>query len=113
MGVLASMGLKERQVDGTQPIVVNISPHVRELLELLGLNYILDLRSGASAPQHAPADGEVEFEPVETPEMSRLDRIVMMIEAHQQLIDVDRKNEVKFKGVLDSLKDSLNRTDGH
>jgi two-component sensor histidine kinase len=44
--------------------------------------------------------------------MSKLDRIRMMIEAHEKLVDVDQGNEIKFQNVLDYLNESLARAEG-
>jgi two-component sensor histidine kinase len=49
---------------------------------------------------------------VTPPEVSKLDRIIMMIEAHERLIDIDSSNEIKFKSVLETLHDSLERAGG-
>lgn len=111
MGTLASIGLFQRREVGSSVIVTNISSHVRYLLNTLGLQYILDLRS---ASEHAPPPAsEAQFTPANAPEMSRLDRIVMMIEAHERLVDIDSQNEVKFEGVLKSLRESLEHEQGH
>jgi anti-anti-sigma regulatory factor len=109
MGTLASIGLHQRRTQKSQVIVANIKDHVRYLLNTLGLQYILDLRPDKVALP--PADGA--YAPANAPEMNNLDRILMMIEAHEYLIDIDSQNEVKFEGVLQSLRDSLHREQGH
>lgn len=106
MGTLAIVGLWQRETHGTNVVVTNISEHVRYLLNTLGLKYLLDLRK--DTPEAAPLDRD-SFESADAPELSMLDRIVMMVEAHERLIDVDSKNEVKFEGVLENLRQSLER----
>lgn len=116
MGTLASIGLHQRRERGTSVVVVNSKEHVRYLLNTLGLHYILDLRPEQG--QDCAADGvggaaaqagDAAFKPAEAPAMTNLDRIVMMIEAHKTLVDVDEGNEVKFDSVIKSLRDSLAR----
>lgn len=107
MGTLASIGLYQRRERGTSVVVTNIKDHVRYLLNTLGLHYILDLRPDRGETP-APA-GDEAFTPAAAPSMTNIDRIVMMIEAHERLIDVDGENEIKFESVLKSLRDSLAR----
>jgi len=110
MGIIASMALKQQRCVGTRTVVVNMNDHVRDLLSNLGLKYILDMR-GASDGYHARALGQANsYSSVETPDLDKIDRIILMIEAHERLIDVSSENEVQFKGVLQSLRDSLDRT---
>src|SRR5690606_25379805 len=44
MGTLASIGLYQRRHTGSATIVTNMSDHVRHLLEMLGLKFILEMR---------------------------------------------------------------------
>lgn len=111
MGILASIALKQRRDLDCLMTVVNSGAHVRQQLELLGLKFILDIRGGARGASSVPGEPGA-FRAVEPPPQERIDRIVMMIEAHQGLIDLDKGNEVKFKGVLRSLQESLERARG-
>lgn len=104
MGTLASIGLFQRQATGSSVIVVNLQDHVRHLLNTLGLKYILDMRK-----DHVEVAGEDKLAAAPNPQLSRMQRILMMLEAHERLVDVDSENEVKFEGVLKSLRDSLGR----
>lgn len=110
MGVVASIGLRQQRTVGTKTIVVNTCPHVKEQLDLLGLKYILDMRDISSSQGMEVVKPSDSFAQIQAPEVSKVDRIVLMIEAHERLIDVDNQNEVKFRGVLQSLRDSLDRT---
>ena len=111
MGTLASIGLHQRRELGSTVVVTNITQHVRYLLTTLGLQYILDLRQGRV--EVADPSGCEAFAPARAPEQSKVDQIVMMIEAHQRLVDIGGQNEIKFEGVLKSLRDSLDREKGH
>lgn len=113
MGVMASVALQQQRQAGGKPVALNMNAHVRELLNTLGLKYVLDMRDGAGAAQPInELKGELKedrFEAAPHPTLDKINRIVMMIEAHEKLIDIDGENEVKFKGVLQSLRDSLKR----
>ena len=107
MGTLASIGIHQRKSSDTTAIIINMDSHVRRLLDTLGLKFIFDLRaSGTPLPRH---EGPGAFQSVETPQMTKLERTVMMLEAHEQLIDLDSRNEVQFHGVVKSLRESLAR----
>lgn len=106
MGMLASIGLFQRQTTGSSVVVVNIQDHVRHLLNTLGLKYILDMRKD----RVEVAEGR-ELSAAPQPQMSRMQRILMMLEAHERLVDIDSENEIKFEGVLKSLRDSLEHGD--
>ena len=107
MGTLASIGLHQRQQSGTAAVVTNLNEHVRHLLNTLGLKYILDMRK-----DHAVSSRNEQFTSAPAPEPTRLQRILLMIEAHERLVDLDTENEIKFEGVLNSLRESLRKEHG-
>lgn len=106
MGVLASVALREKREVADKLIVVNANPQNIRLLHTLGLAYFMDVRATNDA---APLVDEAQFNPAETEEVPRADRIVHMIEAHQSLCDIDSQNEVRFESVLKYLNESLKR----
>lgn len=109
LGVLASFALRQQQMRGSKAIAVHLSRQVRESLELLGLKYVLDLRAGEPPGGVDLGSKGARFSAAPAPEIGKVDRIVMMIEAHERLIDIDGENEIKFRGVLQSLRESLDR----
>lgn len=113
MGVVATLGLNQSRRTGCNTILLHMNSTVWEQLDLLGLHFILEMRDSAGDDSASRAARKAEFEPVEAPEVSKLERIVLMIEAHERLIDADSQNEVKFKGVIESLRDSLRRSRGN
>lgn len=109
MGTLASMAMRQKKGRGTYPVAVNTRAHVKQQLDLIGLKYLLDIREvDDSSPENV--DVGTRFSAVAPVEISKLERTVMMIEAHERLLDVDEANEVKFRSVIESLKRSLERT---
>ncbi|NUP88357.1 MAG: STAS domain-containing protein [Candidatus Sumerlaeia bacterium] len=109
MGVIAGVGLRQRQSKRGKMVIVNLNEHTSKLLRTLGLTHFLDVRE-TGARRTAVMPGA--FEPLpEAPPMSRMERIRMMIEAHERLIDADKGNEVKFQGVLTFLAESLGRAE--
>ena len=108
MGVLAGTGVKLRQSGKRDLIVTNLNDHTSRLLSMLGLIHILDVR--LSAHETPPPPPDEKFGSVETASADRTEKIRLMIEAHETLIDIDRGNEVKFANVLEHLNESLDRT---
>jgi anti-anti-sigma factor len=109
MGVVAGVGLRQRHCGHGKMVIVNLNEHTGKLLKTLGLTHVLDVRLGEKTDTPSP-EGEFHELP-ETSSMSRLDRIRMMIEAHERLLDVEEGNEVKFQSVLTYLSESLNRAE--
>lgn len=132
MGVIAGIGLRQQRVTHCRTIATNMNPHVRELFNVLGLKFILEMRDDpnsaagpdgpglAAGPKTAGAEvadevtkaPDAAFTGVEAPEVSKLTRTLIMLEAHEKLVDLDHGNEIRFKGVLQNLKDSLDRERG-
>ncbi|MBN1477673.1 STAS domain-containing protein [Candidatus Sumerlaeota bacterium] len=107
MGVLAGVGLNQRASKRGRMMLVNLNEHTSRQLHTLGLNHILDIRTG---PTELPSSSGTLFEKIpEAQPQSRIEQIRMMIEAHERLIDAHRGNEVRFQGVLAYLGESLER----
>jgi anti-anti-sigma factor len=106
MGVLASVALRQQRDVGDKLVVVNANPQNYRLLHTLGLAHFMDVRTNNDA---APRVDDSRFHAAETDDVSRMDRIVHMIEAHQSLCDADSQNEVRFESVLKYLNESLKR----
>ena len=110
MGVVAVIALRQLKLTRVNSIVVGASGHVRMQLELLGLKSILEIRSAVNEEREPTPGKSAKFASVPSPELSKVERIALMIEAHERLIDVEGENEVKFNGVLESLRESLKRS---
>lgn len=107
MGVIAGISLRQQRVARCRTIATNMNPHVRDLFNVLGLKFILEMREAQTGP--AP---DAAFTGVEAPEVTKLARTLLMLEAHEKLVDLDHGNEIRFKSVLQSLKDSIDRERG-
>lgn len=107
LGVLASIGLRQKRDTARLLTVVNANEQVVRLLETLGLSHFLEVRAeGTSAARGA------EFVTESSADVSREDRIIHMLEAHQNLCDIDSENYVRFGSVLKYLQESLEREKG-
>ena len=103
-GVLASIGLSQLKAQLGKTVLVNTNSHIRKILETLGLTAILDLHDKSPHVEEATAAG---FQQVAGSDLDKVDRIVMMLEAHQRLVDVYDNNAALFKNVMECLEASL------
>ena len=107
MGVQASIGLRQKRDSGELMAIVNVKPQNVRLLQTLGLAHFMHVRpEGAGA---ALDTAGATFQTAEKHDVSKLDRIVHMIEAHETLCDTGSGNTVEFNQVLKFLRESLER----
>ncbi|MBN1901296.1 STAS domain-containing protein [Candidatus Sumerlaeota bacterium] len=106
MGTLAGISVEQNKAGHGYLTVLNTHEHTLHLLRNLGLAYILDIREWTdSTTAH-----EKEFQKVASDHSAtKFEQIIHMIKAHEQLIDLDSQNEVRFQSVLKYLKESLNQ----
>jgi len=106
MGTLAGISIEQNKAGGGYVTVLNSQEHTLQLLQNLGLSYILDIRESREA---VPVR-EQDFQKADSQESApKFEQIVHMIKAHEQLIDLDNQNEVRFQSVLKYLLESLDR----
>lgn len=114
IGVLAGIGLRQRKSGRGRMIIVNPNENITKVLTNLGLTRLLDVRPRAGAlPDTAEVPGPRpgQFGPLgEDKPLSRLEQIRMMIEAHENLIQIGSNEAVKFRDVVECLKESLKRS---
>lgn len=112
MGVLASVGLRQRKDSGTKLAVVNANEQSARLMKTLGIDRLLDVHKpgdGTEAVGAAADAAAAGYAGAAGDEVAKVDRIIHMIEAHQTLCDADGANSVRFESVLKYLKESLER----
>jgi anti-anti-sigma factor len=106
MGTLARITLEQKKAGSGYATVLNTREHTQRLLKNLGLSYILDIRDSTET---VPVQ-EKDFQKADAQEpVPKFEQIVHMIKAHEQLIDIDNQNEVRFQSVLKYLMESLDR----
>lgn len=105
MGTLASVALKLREIGQGRLRAVNVNDRNATLLENLGLDQLFVVETGAtaSAPR-ALEQAEVAGDADNAKET--------VLEAHEALIKADADNAMKFKDVVDYLRQELARENG-
>lgn len=102
MGVMAGMGAERRRMKLSTPEVVNTNSRNLELLETLGLDRILTLVASSDSSSLTDFNAVVAQEA-----QTKVEVAETMLEAHQNLIDLDAHNAAKFQDVMVYLKDKL------
>lgn len=106
LGVLAgaAIALRKKNPPGSM-VLARVGPRNLELVRNLGLHRLLTVD---------PGDTPVSFAtppmPLNCPDRSELENARLVLEAHENLINVDENNRGKFQDVLAFLK---NRIDQH
>ena len=105
MGTLAGVALRLREIGQGGLRTVNVNARNAALLENLGLDQLFAVETGH--PADAPATLR-QAEPV--PEKDAKETV---LEAHEALIEADAHNAVKFKDVVDYLRQELAQENGN
>ena len=112
LGVLAGIGLRLRERAGPAAMhIINISPRNLDLLQTLGLNRLFILNSTAPPPL-----AETDYHLLPDTDLTRLAHPVnkdetagLMIEAHDNLVRADDRNEPKFRELIRFLREAIER----
>ena len=107
MGTMAGVALRLKEFGKGHLHVVHCGNRSRELLSGLGLDQIFSIHSnGASAPECSQLQGEPVRDAVE---QQKMEQARTMLEAHEALCTAAPENFLRFKDVLDYLKQDLHQ----
>ena len=105
MGTMASVALRLKELGRGHLHVVHCRNRSRELLSGLGLDQIFDIHSnGSTAPECEALEGETRDQ---SRENEKEEQAETMLEAHEALCKAAPENLLRFKDVLDYLKQDL------
>jgi anti-sigma B factor antagonist len=105
MGTMASVALRLREIGRGHLHIVHCGNRSQELLSGLGLDQIFDIHAnGASPPECGALEGTPE---VHSPKDRKKEQTETMLEAHQALCEAAPENILRFKDVLDFLRQDL------
>ncbi|CAN5585495.1 hypothetical protein BH09VER1_BH09VER1_40420 [soil metagenome] len=110
MGTLAGVALRLREIGQGALRAINVNERNLGLLSSLGLDQLFQVEAVATTPDSLPKEPQLkEAVPSEPVDPSTQKQAVL--EAHEDLVKVDAANEVKFRDVLDFLRQELNAPD--
>jgi anti-sigma B factor antagonist len=105
MGTMAGMALRLKELGQGHLYVVHCGRRSHDLLSGLGLDQIFSIHSnGATAPECASLGATPEAGSVD---VAKKEQAETMLEAHEALCKVAPENFLRFKDVLDYLKQDL------
>lgn len=109
MGVMAGIAITQIRNKAPKAIVLNANDHCIRLLKNLGVGQLVDIRRGSSEEVSRAED---QFRPTQNRELGRTEQICLTLQAHKQLVNLDKQNEVRFQAVIEYLEKSLTEEDG-
>jgi anti-anti-sigma regulatory factor len=105
MGTMASVALRLRELGQGHLHIVHCGNRSHDLLSGLGLDQIFDIRANGASP---PECGALEQTPaVQSSEDKKKEQAETMLEAHEALCEAAPENILRFKDVLDFLRQDL------
>ncbi len=113
MGVMAGLAFRMNKENQGRLYMVNLSPRTRGLLSTLGLDQLVDTHMAGSTPPQFEAVLAVgdKLQELNAEESSRRETAEMMLEAHEDLVDVTPENLPRFKDVLTFLREDIKKAD--
>lgn len=109
MGTLAGVALRLREIGQGSLRVINVNERNADLLGSLGLDQLFAVENIGAGVEPAPASAEL-HEAVAKAKTSEAQKQTVL-EAHEALVEADSANAVKFKDVLEFMRQELNTSD--
>jgi len=109
MGVLAGLAFRLRKKNGGEVYLVNLTPRTRGLLATLGLDQLVQPSMVGHTPERfvSVLNQSERMETLHHEDTSRKETAAMMLEAHENLVNVSPENLPRFKDVLTFLREDL------
>ena len=106
LGILAGLGINLMKQDPPGSVVLcRMGERNRELIENLGLHRLLVLDTGENEASLEPA-GEMETLG-QKGKLSQGENARLVLQAHENLVEVDASNQTKFQDVISFLKNQV------
>jgi len=106
MGTLAGVALRLREIGQGGLKAVNVNERNAGLLSSLGLDQLFSVEAVAEGPVDVPDETKLrEATPVKAGSEAQKQTV---LEAHEALAEADSANAVKFRDVLEYLRQELN-----
>lgn len=108
LGILAGLGIKllKREPKGSV-VLCRLGARNRELIQNLGLHRILTVDDGQEAGR-IEASGDDMQELKDEKKHTEVENARLVLQAHENLLEVDDSNKTKFQDVIAFLKNQVN-----
>jgi anti-anti-sigma regulatory factor len=106
LGILAGLGIKLMKMDPPGSVVLcRLGTRNRELVRNLGLHRLLTLDEGDDEAGSESAEGLEAVQ--ESGKLSEVENARLVLEAHENLVEIDASNKTKFQDVISFLKNQM------
>lgn len=106
LGILAGLGIRLMKLDPKGSVVLcRLGERNRELVRNLGLHRLLILDEG-DAPSSVVKGDKLEAVDKEA-RLSEVENARMVLQAHENLVEIDASNKTKFQDVIAFLKNQM------
>ena len=109
MGTMAGVALRLKELGAGHLHVIHCGTRSRDLLSGLGLDQIFSIHTNGTTAPDCESLAEGAPEPPPTDADSKKDQAQTMLEAHEALCQAAPENFLRFKDVLDYLKQDLHQ----
>lgn len=106
MGTLAGVALRLREIGTGELRAVNVNERNAGLLGSLGLDQLFSVEDTESNGEVFPGDG-ARLRQAQAPKIGAEDQKQVVLEAHEALAEADAANAMKFRDVLEYLRQEL------
>ena len=108
MGVLAGLAGRLRR-DGGEMALVNLTARTRGLVATLGLDHVVAAFEAGKTPDAylSAAEKQLRLRELQPGREGKQETARTMLEAHEQLVEIDAANQPRFKDVLAYLREDL------
>lgn len=106
LGILAGLGIKLMKMEPPGSVVLcRLGSRNRELVRNLGLHRLLTIDEGEEVE---PGEGADKLEAVsEGGRLSEVENARLVLQAHENLVEIDASNRTKFQDVISFLKNQM------
>lgn len=114
MGVIAGLAFRLKKKTNGRIYMVNLTSRTRGLLATLGLDQLVDtFMQGATPADYAEmlARGGGNMDVLKHEAGSRRETAEMMLEAHENLVEVSNENLPRFRDVLTFLREDIRNSE--
>ena len=106
LGILAGLGIKLMKQEPKGSVVLcRLGSRNQELIRNLGLHRLLTVDTG-ELESSLPENGEMESLE-DTGKRSQIGNARLVLEAHENLVEIDASNKTKFQDVISFLKNQM------
>ncbi len=108
MGTLAGVALRLRELGQGALRALNVNERNADLLSSLGLDQLFTVQLAAHTEPDVNIPAEEELQEAKAKPLGAEAQKQTVLEAHEALVEVDAATAVKFKDVLEFLRNELN-----